>query len=194
MKGAEVFRAASTESDGASSRAMTDGTVPLNVDPTRLTPGDVAILHALLAGRVGEEGTRAVAAEIGTTPHTLRRALRRATMRPATVDRLRAALAARANDGPPRFLTNAEAGELATLTRIHGSAKLARRLGITISTMIRARSGSRLQRATVARIRDRLGACMMHADCFMHPTLGRSCRASTRAAERDRGRETECTK
>jgi hypothetical protein len=161
---------------------------------TRLTPDDVRALHALLAGRVGDDGMRAVAAELGTTARTIRRALRRAVMRSATVVRLHAALVARANDKPRLFLTNDEAGELATLTRIHGAAKLARLLGVTPSTMIRARSSARLRRATVTRIRDRLDACMIHADCLAHPTIGRSCRESTIAANRDGRCGTECTK
>lgn len=163
----------------------------MNGDPTRLTPEDVTALYALLAGRVGEEGTRAVAAELGTTVYMIRRALRRAVMRPPTVARLRAALAARANDGPPTCLTGEEARELAALTRVHGAAKLAGHLGVMTSTMIRARSSARMRRATVARIRERLGACMMHADCLGNPALARECRESMRAAKPSRGTECE---
>lgn len=148
---------------------------------TRLTIEDVAVLHALLAGRVGDDGMRAVADELGTTPNTLRRALRRAPMQPATVARLQAALAARANDKPRTSLTSEEAGELATLTRMHGAAKLGRLLDVTTSTLIRARSLARLRPATVVRIRNRLDVCMMHTDCLAHPTLGRWCRESMRA-------------
>ncbi len=153
----------------------------MSEDADRLSLADVAALHEQLRGRNGWRGRRAFAAEIGEDESTLRRAMQRRRMRPATVDRLRAKISTFGTERSGVTLTVAERDALASLVDTAGQLAIARIVHVAPSTIAKATDGRQLRRASISRLRTGITTiarrCFSHTDCSERPTLGRACYA-----------------